>query len=174
MTKLAIRAEAPGDAETIAALTASAFRSAPQASGTEAAIIAALRLAGTLELSLVAEEAQELVGQITFSPVTIDGRHDDWFGLGPVSVLPDRQGIGIGSRLVREGLARLRSAGERGCVLIGNPAYYSRFGFVGDTGLTYADVPAKYIQQLAFQGPFRTGVLRYAEAFEQAAGGSPE
>src|SRR5690606_20299677 len=113
----------------VGALTAAAFAGVPYASGTEPAIIAALRAAGALRLSLVAAEGQELLGHVAFSPVIIGGRDRGWLGLGPLSVRPDRQRRGIGSALVRTGLERLRRDGAGGCVLLGDPAYYRRFGF---------------------------------------------
>ena len=89
----------------IHALTDAAFRDVPHSSGTEAAIVDALRDAGALTLSLVAEEQGRIVGHVAFSPVTINGEASRWFGLGPVSVEPleQRRGIGHGSRGGGEG-----------------------------------------------------------------------
>ena len=166
-----IRREKSGDEKAIYALTRAAFATAKHSSGTEADIVDALRDAGALRLSLVAEAAGEIVGHVAFSSVTIAGRDEGWMGLGPISVAPDRQGSGIGSALVREGLDHIRKVGAGGCVLVGDPAYYSRFGFKGGTALTYEGVEAQYVQQLAFDGELRSGFLRYCDAFERAAAG---
>lgn len=164
-----IRHETDKDIEPIRRLTERAFAPMPYSHGTELAIIEALRQQGQLTLSLVAEDDGEIVGQITFSPVTIDGDHDGWFGLGPVSVLPEKQGQYIGSQLVNAGLEALKQAGAKGCVLIGNPDYYSRFGFINETDLVYGDLDRKFVQKLAFSEPTRNGELKYCEAFEAAA-----
>lgn len=167
MTGFTLRAEQSSDIAAIEAVTKSAFLEAPHSSGTEAQIINRLRKDGDLTLSIVAVSEQEIVGHIAFSPVTINELNDDWFGLGPVSVLPNRQGEGIGAALVNRGLTELKANGAKGCVLIGDPAFYSRFGFVGDCGLTYGDVPVGYVQGLALSSDFRQGVIRYADGFEQ-------
>lgn len=160
-----IRPETAADAAAIAALTTAAFAGAPHASGTEAAIIAALRKAGALHLSLVATEAGRVIGHVAFSPVRIDGRACGWFGLGPIAVAPDRQGQGLGGALIREGLARLHAEGAKGCVLLGDPGYYTRFGFVADPGLTLPGVPAPYFLRLVLAGPAPVGRVAYHPGF---------
>jgi len=164
-----IRPETAEDIEYIRKLTERAFAPMAYSHGTEPAIIEALRHHGQLTLSLVAEEDGEIVGQITFSPVTIDGDHDSWFGLGPVSVVPEKQGQSIGSRLINAGLDILKGKGAKGCVLVGNPDYYSRFGFINETDLVYGDLDRKFVQKLAFAEPTRNGRLEYCRAFEDVA-----
>ena len=160
------RDEGIGDAAAIAALTDAAFRDAPHRSGTEAAIVAALREDGVLALSLVAEDDDGmLAGHVAFSPVRLSGGEPGWFGLGPVSVVPDRQGRGIGAALVRAGLARLRAEGADGCVVLGDPAYYARFGFVADARLQLPGVPPAYFQVQVFGGEVPAGTVAYADAF---------
>ena len=61
--------------------------------------------------------------------VTISDGTENWFGLGPVSVLPELHGKGVGSALIREGLSRLRRRGACGCCVVGHPGFYTRFGF---------------------------------------------
>lgn len=161
-----IRPEQPADADAIRALTTEAFATAPHRSGTEAAIVDALRAAGALTLSLVAVEGNEIVGHVAFSPVTIDGAERGWFGLGPVSVRPRRQRGGIGSELIREGLRRLRAMGAEGCVLLGDPAYYGRFGFAADPALVLEGVPPEYFVRLGFGAAVPTGTMRYHAAFD--------
>ena len=98
-----IRQERRGDEVAIHDLTAVAFADHPHGDGSEPIIVKRLRDAGALQLSLVAEEAGEILGHVAFSPVTISGEDLGWLGLGPVSVLPARQGQGIGSALIRAG-----------------------------------------------------------------------
>src|ERR1700761_5292975 len=130
-----IRPERPEDARAISIVTEAAFKEAEHTSGTEARIVEALRAANALTVSLVAVEDDMIVGHVAFSPVSISDGSVGWFGLGPVSVTPPRQGQGIGQALVREGLGRLESAGAVGCVVLGDPDYYGRFGFEYDPDL---------------------------------------
>lgn len=165
-TRLILRPETPADIPAIAALTTAAFAGAEHSSGTEAAIVDALRGAGALTLSLVAEDGDgQVLGHAAFSPVTIDGEDQNWFGLGPVSVAPELQGQGIGAALIADGLAQLRTSGAAGCVVLGDPAYYGRFGFVSDAGLTYPGVPAEYFQRLVLNGAVPTGTVTYHAGF---------
>ena len=92
-------------------------------------IINSLRAAHALTVSLVAETDGQVVGHIAFSPVTISDGATGWYGLGPVSVLPEYQQQGIGTSLINTGLSRLKALGGRGCALVGAPNYYQRFGF---------------------------------------------
>jgi predicted N-acetyltransferase YhbS len=160
-----IREERAGDEAAIAALTEAAFRDAPHTDGTEHALPAKLREAGELTVSLIAEAGGQVIGHVAFSPVTISDGSQGWYGLGPVSVIPSHQGQGIGAALIREGLARLRQADAQGCVVLGEPAYYSRFGFACDLQLAFPGPPAEYFQRLIFEGPPPCGIVRYAESF---------
>lgn len=103
-----IRPEQPGDETAIQTLTAKAFAPMAFADGTEQDVIHDLRRDGDLTISLVALNNGQLVGHVAFSPVTIDGRHDGWFGLGPVSVAPTLQRTGIGTTLINTGLSMLK------------------------------------------------------------------
>ncbi|MBP7001083.1 GNAT family N-acetyltransferase [Amaricoccus sp.] len=163
-----LRAEAPADHASIRALTDDAFAGAAHASGTEGAIVDALREAGALALSLVAEEGGAIVGHVAFSPVAIPGAAG-WFGLGPVAVRPDRQGRGIGAALIRDGLARLEAMGAQGCVLLGDPGYYRRFGFAPDPRLRFEGAPPEYFLRLAFPGAApAAGAVAFHAAFHAA------
>jgi len=124
-----IRPEQPGDEAAIYQITTDAFCGRPYAGGNEQDLVNRLRELGQLSLSLVALDTDRIVGQVTFSPVTLSDVSKPWFGLGPVSVTPERQGEGIGGQLIRRGLAELSERGALGCVLTGNPTYYQRFGF---------------------------------------------
>ena len=117
-----VRPEQDGDIDAIRALTETAFKTAPHADGTEHLIIDRLRAAGALTLSLVAEVDGVVAGHVAFSPVTVSDGSAGWYGLGPISVDPSRQGEGIGGKLIREGLDRLKALGATGCVLLGDPA----------------------------------------------------
>jgi putative acetyltransferase len=162
-----IRQEAPGDDAAISAVTEAAFKDAPHSDQTEAAIIVALRAANALTISLVATNANDVVvGHVAFSPITIDGEYQGWYGLGPVSVMPTCQGRGIGSDLINDGIAQLRTLGARGCVVLGDPAYYGRFGFRSDNTLTYRDVPSEYLQALALTDRTPAGAVAYHAGFD--------
>jgi len=163
-----LRAESPADRAVIREITEAAFAATPHGSGTEGAIIDALRETGTLTVSLVAETDGQIVGHIAFSPVSVAGQDVGWFGLGPISVRPERQGQGLGGALVREGLARLRALGARGCVVLGDPGYYRRFGFEQDPALRFADAPPEYFMRLVFSGTPPTGEVTYQPVFHDA------
>ena len=164
-----IRDELPIDVATIDAVTRAAFASAEHSSGTEHAIVRALRDAGRLEVSLVAEADGQVVGHVAASPVTITGGATGWYGLGPVSVAPGHQGRKIGTALVTRALSKLRAAGAAGCVVLGDPAYYARFGFRAEPRLVLPGVPAGYFQAIPFDGECPAGEVAYDAAFEATA-----
>jgi putative acetyltransferase len=107
--------------------------------GDELRLVELLHAAGAAPVSLVAaaEPDSRVVGHVLFSPVQIGGRGTDlpkMVGLAPVGVLPEYQGRGIGSRLIRKGLDACREAGYGAVVVLGEPGYYSRFGFERASG----------------------------------------
>lgn len=161
-----IRAETSADSETIEALTVAAFSSALHTSCTEQHIVNALRRTGKLSVSLVAESDGAVIGHVALSPVVISDGTPDWFGLGPVSVLPRYQRRGIGSQLVREALRTIRERGASGCVVLGDPDYYSRFGFRINPDLGLPGMPPEYFQAMAFSSSQPRGIVSYHEAFE--------
>ncbi len=142
-----------------------AFTAAPYSSQTESAIIDGLREADALTLSLVAVQDDYVVGHIAFSPITIDETNQGWYGLGPVSVHPDYQNRGVGGMLIREGLHQLVELGAKGCVVLGEPGYYKRFGFEYDNALRYEAAPADYFMRIVFEGPAPTGHVAYHAGF---------
>lgn len=163
-----LRQETPADAGAIRAVTEAAFAGAAHSSGSEGAIVDALRDEGTLALSLVADDGGRIVGHVAFSPVVIGrpaGGGAGWLGLGPVSVSPERQGQGIGGALIAEGLARLVARGARGCVVLGEPAYYRRFGFAPDAALRFEGAPPEYFLCRSFAGEVPAGAVAYRPAF---------
>jgi len=160
-----IRSELAGDAEAIRQVVTAAFEGAAHSSGTEAKIVEWLRASSALTISLVATRNDEVVGHVAFSPVTIGGQSDRWFGLGPVAVRPDLQRSGIGAALITKGLEMLEQQGAAGCVVLGDPDYYGRFGFRVDPDIRYPDAPAEYFQTLAISGDKPVGIACYHEAF---------
>ena len=168
MTAIAIRPERGGDAPTIFALTEAAFRDMPHAEGDEQQLVDRLRADGDLALSLVAEDATQIVGHVAFSPVAISDGSEGWFGVGPVSVWPELQRQGIGSALIKRGIADLRESGGRGIVLVGDPAYYARFGFECDPALRYDGAEPRYFQRLVLEGDAPRGAVNFAPAFSGA------
>lgn len=161
-----IRREVPADSAAIADVITAAFAEAEHSDGTEARIVERLRADGDLSLSLVAIVDSQLVGHVGFSPVAIDGADEAWFGLGPVSVHPQHQRRGIGAVLIREGLALLRLREAQGCVVLGDPGYYERFGFAHDPSLIYPGAPPEYFMRLALiEAPLPTGTVAYAAGF---------
>src|SRR4030067_2269828 len=135
--KILIRDETKYDAAVITEVTVAAFESMEISNHTEQFIIEALRSAKALTLSLVAEVDGRVVGHIAFSPVAISDGTKNWYGLGPVSVLPKYQRRGIGKALIQEGLSRLKKLSAKGCCLGGHPQYYRKFGFENVTGLVH-------------------------------------
>lgn len=165
MIDLRIRPEADSDVGAIEALTIAAFLNAEHTSHTEQCIVAGLRKAGKLTISLVAERNKEIVGHVAISPVDLSDGTVGWFGLGPLSVRPEYQRKGIGASLVRAALIRLRENGAAGCVVLGNPRYYERFGFRADPLMTLPDVPPEYFLAAPFGRSAPRGMVTYHEAF---------
>jgi putative acetyltransferase len=163
---ISIRPETPSDYEAIEQITIAAFSGKPYSDQTEHLVIRRLREAGALSLSLVAEIGGTIVGHIALSVVEINGEDQQWFGLGPVSVLPKFQKQGIGSTLIKEGLTRLCGLGAKGCVLEGNPDYYQRFGFKSYPNLIYEGAPAAiYFMALPFYNEVPDGKVEFHRAF---------
>lgn len=166
MTSFALRDETPDDLQAIHALTAAAFANVTHSDQREPEIVDALREAGALVTSLVAELDGQLVGHVAFSPVTLSSDSSHWFGLGPVSVLPDWQGKGVGSQLVLAGLDALKKQGAHGCVVLGDPVWYMRFGFVATPLLRMPGVPPEYFQALLLNGTWPDAEVQYHPAFQ--------
>lgn len=167
MTKqtIVIRDETESDAAIITQVTVAAFETMEISNHTEQFIIEALRSAKALTLSLIAEVNGRVVGHIAFSPVAISDGTKNWYGLGPVSVLPEYQRRGIGKALIHEGLSRLRKFGAKGCCLVGHPQYYGKFGFENATGLVLEGVPQEVFFALSFDGHFPQGAVTFHEGF---------
>ncbi len=162
---MSIRKEKHADIAAIAEVTIAAFKTLPVSNHTEQFIVSALRAADALTLSLVAEIDGRVVGHIAFSPVTISDGTKDWYGLGPVSVLPEYQRQGIGKALVNNGLSRLKRVGGQGCALVGDPNYYKGFGFINFPELVYEGIPQEFFLVLPFNEKVPKGTVVFHEGF---------
>jgi putative acetyltransferase len=156
-----IRTETPEEIAAVRVVEEKAF-----GRPAEADVVDRLRARGAVTLSLVAVDEGQVVGHVLFTPVDIVSQAADGqehrspaIGMGPVAVLPGRQKQGIGSRLIRAGLEEIRQGGHAAVVVLGDPRYYTRFGFVPASryGIRFQDeaVPAEdfMVQEL------RRGVL---------------
>ncbi len=161
-----IRDETKSDGPAITTVTVAAFERLELSSHTEQFIVAALRAAQALTLSLVAEVDGRVVGHIAFSPVTISDGAPGWYGLGPVSVLPEYQRRGIGKALIRAGLSRLKDLGAKGCCLVGHPDYYPKFGFANVPGLILDGVPPEVFFAWSFDGRYPHGAVTFHQGFQ--------
>ncbi len=164
--KIVIRSETDADVAAITEVTVAAFKTLEISNHTEQFIIGALRAAKALTVSLVAEVDGRIVGHIAFSPVTISDGTRNWYGLGPVSVLPEYQRQGIGKALIREGLSRLKDMNAQGCCLVGHPDYYRKLGFKNMPGLVLVGVPQEVFFALSFSGHTPQGTVTFHDGFK--------
>lgn len=160
---LNIRPERPGDAVHVRALLDAAF-----GGDVESKLVERLRADGDFVLSLVAESAQGIAGYAGFPRLVLrlDERNVPVVGLAPVGVSPPLQRKGIGGVLIRDGLARLKDRAERLVFVLGDPAYYRRFGFTVMEGFVsrYAG-PCFQTLMLAPDAP-KAGQVSYPSAFD--------
>ena len=172
-TPLCIREEGPDDSKAIRHVHRQAF-----GGDLESRLVDMLRDAGRVTLSSVALVEDRVVGHVLFSPVTVEPLPGEsrWAALAPIGVLPGHQGQGIGSRLVREGLAGCRTRSFDAVVLLGAPEYYSRFGFVraSDFGLTsvYGSGPEFQAVELtrgALSASGEARLVRFAPEFDEVS-----
>jgi predicted N-acetyltransferase YhbS len=161
-----IREESPHDLPAVSRVIAAAFRAAAHTSQTEQFIVEALRRAGKLTVSRVATHNHEVVGHVAISPILVAGQDPGWYGLGPVSVLPGYQRRGIGSALIMDALLVLSNSRAAGCVVLGDPAFYERFGFNANEALTLPGVPPRNFLCVAFENLIPSGVVSYHDAFQ--------
>ncbi|RCS25161.1 N-acetyltransferase [Phyllobacterium salinisoli] len=155
-----IRDEKPADIAAIRRVVEAAFQQPA-----EADLVDRLRADGDSVLSLVAEGEGEIIGHVLFSPMSAPFPA---LGLAPVSVLPERQHSGIGSKLIREGLTRAERRGCRVVFVLGEPEYYKRFGFDPALATGFASPYAgPYLMALPLNGvmPAERGRVDYAPAF---------
>jgi len=165
MRGLVIRQAESGDAPEIRKVLALAFETAG-----EADLVEALRRQGDKVLELVATNEGELVGAIFFSRLRIikDEGQFAAVALAPLAVAPAHQRTGIGSALVENAHRMLREAGETLSVVLGEPAYYGRFGYTHERAAGFESrYQGKYLQALAWGEAPKTGELRYPAAFAE-------
>jgi len=160
-----IRPETPSDHDAIRQILIAAFANHPYSHQTEHLIVEGLRADDALTVSLVAEADGNVVGQIAFSSVTIGGKDCGWLALGPVAVSPSHQRQGIGQALVNEGLKTIRNLGAQGCVLVGDPAFYNRFGFRHGRALRMEGVPPEVLLCLPMCDEMPEGTVTHHPAF---------
>jgi putative acetyltransferase len=159
-----IRPEQPGDTTAIGELLDAAF-SGP----VEARLVERLRATGNLPLALVAVQSKAIVGYAGWPRLSIEtaqGTHPA-VGLAPLAVSPPLQGGGVGSALTNAGLTQLRERGESLVFVLGDPAYYQRFGFSLEAARAYESIYAGdhfMALQLAAHAP-KTGFVRYPAPF---------
>ena len=166
MKGITIRGQEWREHKRISRVITKAFARAPHSGGNEAQIYESLFSALETEISYVAVASfGRIVGHIMASEVKIDGEYCRWCGFGPVSVLPSWQGRGIGGALIGKALETLRHDGLNGCVVLGEPAFYARFGFEHDSRLVYPGPPPEYFQRIVFNGTAPQGEVSYSPAF---------
>ena len=158
-----IRDETAADIPAISRLVTEALLMLAQSTGTEARIVEKLRAEGALALSLVAEEAGEVIGYLAASAARV-GTQDGWALIGPLAVSPSRHRRRIGTDLMEEALRRLQATSQ-GAALVGDPAYYGRFGFRAFPGLYVSGCPPEVVQALPFDGTVPRGELVHHPAF---------
>jgi predicted N-acetyltransferase YhbS len=161
-----IKEESPGDIPAIGRVITAAFHAAAHTSHTEKFIVDALRRAGKLTVSRVATHEDEVIGHVAISPIKVSGNDVDWYGLGPVAVLPNYQRRGIGSALIMDALLALSDCRAAGCVVLGDPGLYERFGFKANEALTLPGASAQHFLAVAFADSVPGGVVSYHEAFQ--------
>lgn len=160
-----IRKEFPADIEAITHVTIEAFKTLEISNNTEHFIIKALRKTEMLTISLVAEIEGKIVGHVAFSPVSISDGTTDWYGLGPIAVLPELHKQGIGKALINEGITQLKTLDALGCVLVGDPNYYSKFGFKNYSQLIHEGIPQEFFVALPFTDNVPEGTVEFHESF---------
>ncbi|WP_296583266.1 GNAT family N-acetyltransferase [Xanthobacter sp.] len=158
-----IRNEAVGDILVIRRVVTNALKVLAQSTGAEAAIVEKLREDNALVLSLVAEDEGEVIGYLAASAARV-GAQAGWSLIGPLAVLPSRHRQGIGSALMAEAIHRLR-ASMRGVALVGDPAYYGRFGFRSFPRMSVTGCPPEVVQALTFEDIEPCGELFHHQAF---------
>jgi len=101
--------------------------------------------------------------------VAVSDGSDAWYGLGPVSVLPEYRRQGVGNALIQEGLSRLKRLNAQGCCLVGHPEYYKRFGFRNIPGLVHEGVPQEVFLALSLVGHVPQGIVEFHRGFKNVS-----
>lgn len=165
-----IRQETSQDYASVYTLIQTAFADAPYRDGNEQDLVAALRKSPAFvpELSLVAETDGRLAGHILFTKITVG--ETAALALAPLAVLPEFQGCGIGTALIARGHATAKALGYAWSVVLGDPAFYGRFGYcpAAESGISAPfDVPPEYFMACPLTTPTVpiTGTVKYAKEF---------
>lgn len=135
----------------------------------EATLVDGLVAGGAVVLELVAERDGAIVGHLLFSRIAVEdgGRRFPAVALAPAAVLPELQGKGVGRAMIEDAHRRLADAGETLSVVLGDPAYYGRFGYAHDRAAAFDSLyQCEALQALAWGDAPSTGRLVYAPAFE--------
>ena len=169
MDLLIVRHEHANDFEAIREVTKLAFTGMSFADGNEHELTDALRSAGALAVSLVAERSDRVIGHVAISVAVPEDRSQGWYALGPASVHPDHQRTGVGSALIRRGLEELEKLRAAGCILTGDPGFYRRFGFRLEPSLAPPDEPAEYFMVKLIGGQRPTRPISFHRAFHDDA-----
>lgn len=168
--KLTVREERAEDYYEVSQIVETAFRKAEFSDHTEHVLVDRLRRSASFipELSLVAEADGDLVGHILFTEVLVGAERG--VALAPVSVLPEFQGRGIGSRLIDRGHRIAKALGYKVSIVLGHPDYYPRFGYVPAIFLGIVapfDVPDEaYLAKVLITSSECKGKVVYAKEFE--------
>lgn len=166
MSTVTIRRETDADIQAITDVVTAAFAEVELSDQTEAGIVEKLRDDNALSVSLIAVVDMQIVGHVAASPVRFDDATGGWFGIGPVSVAPEAQRMGVGTALMNRVVEALREGGAGGAVIVGDPDFYIRLGFAHTEFLTYEGVPDRNLLAMRLSDSrFPTGQVHYHPAF---------
>lgn len=154
LNQLIIRAEKTTDIEPINQLILLAFANHPHQDPnlgvTEHLIVQNLRQSAALTISLVAEYQAQIIAHVAFSPIQVNHQKSNYHVMAPVSVLPEFQNCGVGTQLIKNGLIKLQQFNSDGCVVLGDPEYYQRFGFHHNHKFSAKGAPKPYFMAQSF------------------------
>lgn len=166
-TDILIRSETLADVADIRDVTQRAFAGRPYSGGNEQDIVDALRFQRALAVSLVAERNGRILGHVAFSLARAEDGSPGWYALGPVSVDPEFQRQGIGGALITAGIDQLRELGAAGCIVLGDTAYYCRFGFAKAPEIAPVGEPKEDFMILCLGSSIPTCAVKFHSAFHQ-------
>lgn len=169
MATIAVRGAIATDQVAIDWVLQTAFAHHPYSDHREHRQVQELRRLGVLTLELVAVHRGAIAGYGAFSRVRLAGAPGPWYGLAPLGVAPPHQRRGLGTQLVKTGLAQLQQRGALGCIVLGDPRYYGRFGFRPWGGLTYGLAPPNTVMAVALGAAVPRGAVTFHPAFAQGA-----
>lgn len=145
-----------------------AFSGHPHSVQNEYEIVEKLRSSHSLITEITDYDGDLLTGYCAFSPLLLNGKPAKWAGAGPLAVLPGYQNKGMGTALMQEGIRKLQSLGYEGCVLVGDPVFYSRFGFMPHQDMILENIPAEYFLVLSFSGIIPKAKVAFHPAFMES------